>query len=330
MGRGGDLSSGFRAWLCRPAIEFPDRDAYYAAMKRFFSCRLAGRHWTVFLSILAAAALLLVAAGQYGRTAQEHPFFEGGGLRIIAHRGGIEQGPENTLAVFENSLSTGAQALEMDLRTSRDGALVLMHDAAVERTTDGRGLVSEMSLAQLKKLDAGYRWSLDGASFPFRGLGITIPTLAEVLDAFPHIPLVVEVKEDRPQISEPLCRLLEHQGHWAHVLVASFHPAVLSEVRSRCPQAATAAAPGEVLRFYLLSRLGLTAFFKPRMQALLVPHTYKGRPVATDRFVSAAHRRNLKVAVWTINERGSLETLIRAGVDGVLTDKPELLAAALR
>jgi len=109
-----------------------------------------------------------------------HAFFrdEKPGVQVIAHRGGAGLRPENTLAAFQHAAQLGADVLEMDLRVAADGAIVVMHDATVERTTDGAGAVASLKLAELKRLDAGYRWSPDGgATFPYRGRGVRVPAL---------------------------------------------------------------------------------------------------------------------------------------------------------
>ncbi len=249
---------------------------------------------------------------------------------VIAHRGGRGLGPENTLMAFRLSLAAGADVLEMDVRTTADGHLIVLHDDSLDRTTDGYGAVNEMMLAQVKKQDAGYRWSTDGGrSFPFRGRGITIPTLQEVLNAVPEKPLIVELKENRPAISQLLCTELRKYNRTASVLVASAHSDALESFRTACPQMATSAAPAEAMQFHLLNRMGLTSLYSPTEKALLVPTTFRKRNVVSPKFVAAAHRRNLKVAVWTINADEDMRRLIAAGVDGILTDYPDRLSGII-
>ncbi|MEN8758000.1 MAG: glycerophosphodiester phosphodiesterase, partial [Desulfobacterales bacterium] len=264
------------------------------------------------------------------RPAPPHPYFAAAGFQVIAHRGGSGLGPENTLAAFRRSLAAGADVLEMDVRTTADGHPVVLHDATVDRTTDGRGAVNEMTLAQLKKLDAGFRWTADqGRSFPFRGRGITVPTLSEVLAAFAETPLITEIKEKRPEVSQSVCDMLRRHGRITRVLVASVHAGVLERFRQVCPGVATSAGPSEALWFYLLSRAGLAFLYSPAMQALQVPVTFRGLTVVSRRFVAAAHARNLTVAVWTVSAEGTMRRLIEAGVDGIMTDYPDRLAGII-
>ena len=283
----------------------------------------------IFQFIIVVIGVSTAALGglrMWSHPAADHPYYANSGFRIIAHRGGKGLGPENTLAVFKRSLAAGADVIEMDLRMTRDGQLVVLHDSSVNRTTDGNGMVREMTLAQIKRLDAGFRWTTDdGQTFPFRDQGITVPELIEVFEAFPRIPMVIEIKEKRPGICEPLCRMIKEYQRTTSTLIASTRMDVLDTFRSICPRVPTSAGSSEALTFYVLSKVGLTSVFTPAMQALQVPKAFKGRKVATRQFVSAAHRRNLKVEVWTVNDVEAMQQLIDAGVDGIMTDYPDRL-----
>jgi len=152
---------------------------------------------------VSAGALLATGAVAYGvlaalaEPAPRHPFFDAARTpEVIAHRGGAALRPENTLAAFLHAVEVGADILEMDLRVTADREIVVMHDATVERTTDGRGAVAALTLAELRKLDAGYRWTPDGgASFPYRGRGIRAPALEEVFRRLPNARMNLEMKQ---------------------------------------------------------------------------------------------------------------------------------------
>lgn len=284
----------------------------------------------ITLAAMAVCTVVFGAMWLAARPVSTHSYFSRSDFRVIAHRGGRGLGPENTLAAFRLSLAAGADVLEMDVRSTADGHLVIIHDDSVDRTTNGRGAVQGMTLFQLKNLDAGYRWTSDaGQSFPFRGHGISVPTIAEVFEATAGTPLIVELKEDRPTAARSLCNELGRYDRTADVLVASAHREVLEDFRSACPSVATAAGPAEALRFYLLSRLDLSFLYSPIAQALLVPRTVKGRELVTPAFVKAAHGRNLNVSVWTVNAEDEMRQLIRAGVDGIITDYPDRLAVVV-
>jgi glycerophosphoryl diester phosphodiesterase len=289
--------------------------------------------------MLLTLVSLLVGGVMYGvlvrpkdKLMPEHVFFEthAAGPLVIAHRGGAGLWPENTMYAFEEARKLGVDVIETDVRSTADGALVVIHDARVERTTDGAGSVNEMTLSELKKLDAGYRWSSDGGkSFPFRGRGLTVPTLEEVFRAFPQMSFNIEPKQETPSIIEPLCRLIRAREMTNRIVIGSFSHALIEKFRRACPEIATSASPAEVSQFLALSKGAREASYKPAMQALQVPEYAGGLRVLTESFVEAAHRHNLKVHAWTVNERADMRRLLEIGVDGLMTDYPDRLLELL-
>jgi glycerophosphoryl diester phosphodiesterase len=244
---------------------------------------------------------------------------------VIAHRGGAGLRPENTLEAFRNGLAVGADWLEMDVHLTADGEVVVIHDDTVDRTTDGTGRVRDLTLAQIRTLDAGHHWSPDGgATYPFRGRGLRVPTLDEVMRAFPTARLLIELKEEDPALGQAVADRIERYNARDRVMVASFHDRALNHFRSVAPGVATSFATGEALRFVILQRLGLTAFHHPPGVALQVPE-YSGRlKVFSGGLVRLAHDRGIDVHVWTINEPRKMEQLLLAGVDGIITAYPDL------
>lgn len=265
--------------------------------------------------------------------ASNHPFFGQGLVRplVIAHRGGAGLWPENTLYAFERAAAMGVDVLETDMHSTGDGALVLIHDPTVDRTTNGSGPVNHLTLNQLKALDAGYYWSEDGGrSFPFRGRGITVPTVEEVFSAFPEMRINIDIKQVRPSVADQLCRLILDFGMLERVMVASFNSSILREVRKLYPQVATSAGKSEVRLFYALSLLSPRAAFLPAgCYALQVPIARKGLRLITKRFLTSARLRNLQVHAWTVNSGPQMEWLLRLGVEGIVTDYPDRLLALL-
>ena len=249
---------------------------------------------------------------------------------VMAHRGGAEIGPENTLPTFERAAAMGVDVIEVDVHGTADGNLVVIHDATVDRTTDGSGRVSEMTLDELKKLDAGFRWSADGGNtFPFRGRGVRIPTLQEVFAAFPKMKFNVEPKQGTPSIIKPLCRIVRENAMTDKVVVGSFSQTILDEFRAECPEVATSASASEVSKFLAMYKTGVSESYSPPMQALQVPEKAAGIEIVSKEFVEAAHRRNLKVHVWTVNQTADMQRLLDMGVDGIITDYPGRLMTLL-
>ena len=281
----------------------------------------------VLLLALAYAVLALLA-----RPRPPHPFLQGLKTpRVIAHQGGDRLWPSNTLYAFQRALELGADVLEMDLHSSSDGQLMVIHDATVDRTTDGSGVVSSMRSGELQALDAGYDWSPErqGLEFPYRDLGLEIPTLREVFEVFPQVPLNLELKQLEPSIATLLCDEIREHGRQDSVMVGSFHDQALREFRRACPEVATSAGPTEVRVLFALSKLFLGALYRPAADALQVPETQGSLQVVTPEFVANAQRKGVQVHVWTPNETADMERLLGLGVDGIITDRPDRLLRLL-
>ncbi len=262
----------------------------------------------------------------------KRPFLEGAHPLAFAHRGGSKLWPENTMVAFQGAVQLGCRYLETDIHTTRDGVLVTIHDETLDRISDGSGPVHALTLAELKRLDAGYRFSPDeGQSFPFRGKGIRVPTLAEVTQAFPDTCLNLEIKQKEPSLVEALVTFIEEQNAHDRILVGSFHDRVLKEFRQRTGgRVATSAASREARLFWLASRLGLTRFLRLPYDALQVPPHRGALPVVDRRLVQAAHRLGIQVHVWTVDESEEMRRLLNLGVDGLMSDRPDLLLDVLR
>lgn len=259
----------------------------------------------------------------YYTTDSDHPL-------VIAHQGGDGIWPGNTMFAFQNAADLGVDVLEMDVHITKDGVLVLMHDEAVDRTTDGSGGIESMTLAELKKLDAGYDWSLDdGTAFPFRGQGITVPTLEEVFTAFPQMRMTIEIKKTNASMAKPFCEMIREFNLQDKVLVASFHDEQMKEFRAECPEVATSSAKDETTVFVLLTKPFLGSFYSPNFFSLQVPEESSGITVMTPAFVKAAHERNLAVEPWTINDAETMKKFITWGVDGIITDRPDIMMEIL-
>lgn len=254
-----------------------------------------------------------------------HPYLAGAPL-LFAHRGGAALAPENTLAAFRSAVDVwGADILEMDVHLSRDGELVVIHDPTVDRTTNGSGAVADMTWVQLSRLDAGYRF-LDLAGNPvFRNKGVRLPRFAEVLEALPHTRINVDAKA--PEAARPLLELIVAHGAEHRVLFASEHEEGRGD-RLGYP-GPVSASRRQIQLFYLSHRFPGGGPYTPRTDALQVPWVWDGRKVTTPRFIHEAHRRNLPVHVWTVDDPQGMKTLLDWGADAIQTDRPDLLAQVL-
>jgi glycerophosphoryl diester phosphodiesterase len=291
--------------------------------------RLLLKVGAVLLASLVTAHLVLAALV---KPVPQHPFWAATTEpRVIAHRGGRGLWPENTLHAFRKATDLGVDVLEMDIRQTADGVLVVLHDETVDRTTDGSGPVAGLTLSRLRELDAGYRWSPDGGkTHPHRGQGLTVPSLREIFNALPGARMNLEIKTRDGTLSKPLCQLIREHRSEPLVVVASFGQDAMDAFRSACPGVATAATAEEARQLFRLTALFLDPLFEPRAEVLQVPERLRDLEVLTPRFVRAARRLNLKIDVWTVNEPEDMKRLIALPVDGIMTDYPDRMLALIR
>lgn len=245
---------------------------------------------------------------------------------LVAHRGGSGLAPENTLEAFRDAVDRWrADMLEMDVRLTRDGEVVVIHDATVDRTTDGSGPVADRTLAELQALDAGARFVDPEGRPSFRGRGVVVPRFEEVLLALPRVRLNVEAKE--PAVAARMVEIVRRHGATERVLVAAEREGSRRAVRGYAGP--WGASRLQVSRFWLLRRLPGGVGYVPRADILQVPESWYGLRIVSPSFIRAAHRRNLPVQVWTVDDPARMRRLLSWGVDGIQTDRPDVLARVL-
>jgi glycerophosphoryl diester phosphodiesterase len=249
-------------------------------------------------------------------------FFTGPKPRLFAHRGASGEAPENTREAFRRAVDSGIAYAELDVRATRDGHVVVIHDKTLERTTNGQGQVREHSLPDLQQLDAGYWFSPDTQQFPFRRTGVRIPTLAETLSSFPELRFTVEVKQAEPPIEELVITTVRNCGRAQDVILASEHDHIMTRVRHLAPEIATSFAASEVADFIQRVSTAQLAGYHPPGLALQIPPEFQGIPLVTTETMTAAHSLGLEVHVWTINEPQEMERLLDLGADGIMSDFP--------
>ena len=275
---------------------------------------------TIFIFILIFALHRLITTGpRHDQPALADPPL------LFAHQGGADIRPSNTLLAFQHAADLGVDVLELDVHLTADDNLVVIHDHTVDRTTNGSGRVGDMTVAELKKLDAGYNFTTDdGATYPYRGQGITIPTLDEVLDAFPDYRINIEIKDDNRRSAEKLAEIIHAHGAEKRVIVVSFHDDPLDYFRKLMPEVATGAGPGETRTFYFLSLLHIGRFHRPHADAYQVPTRESIANFDTTQFINSAHMMNQQVHFWTINDADEMRRLLELGADGIMTDRPDI------
>jgi glycerophosphoryl diester phosphodiesterase len=257
-----------------------------------------------------------------------HPYLDEPGPVAIAHRGGCEEAPWNTLEAFAAAERLGCRHLETDAQVTRDGVVVAFHDLRLDAATERTGAVGELRYAEVAAADAGFRSSPDGGrSFPFRGRGARIPRLEELLER-PGLRVNVDPKTDA--CVAPLVDLVERLGAWDRVGFGSFSDRRLRQLRALSGgRACTSMGPRAVA---VAAAAVASAGRMPRQGAdcLQVPLRAGGVPLLTPRLVAAAHRAGLPVHVWTVNDEAAMRRVLDLGVDGVMTDRPRLLLEVLR
>lgn len=253
---------------------------------------------------------------------------------VIAHQGGDGIWPGDTMFAFEKAVEIGADVLEMDAHITRDGQIVLMHDEKVDRTTDGTGLIEDLTVDQLKQLDAAYQWSNDDdKTFPYRGQGIQVPTLDELFQKFPQMRYVIEIKLTPNPIDQPLCDLIRKHNMQDNVMIASFHDEAMQNFRETCPEVATSASRGEVTTFVLLGKVFLSGLVAPQYESIQPPYDpseSKNIPIMTKRFIREAHAKNIAVEPWTVDDPELMKQYMEWNVDGIITDRPDLMMEVLK
>jgi len=240
---------------------------------------------------------------------------------VVAHRGTSAQFPENTSAAFDHAISLGVDAIEFDLRVSRDGVVVVIHDPTVDRTTNGTGAVAELTLSELKQLDAGARFTLDGGrTYPWRGRGLQILTFDELLTRYESIPLLIEVKV--AEAVDGARRAIEEHGSVGRVLMDS---ALLEGV---APFRGTAILSGacfdDVLSLLPRAFLGRPPDSVP-YRALCIPRWYKGLPIPVVRLANLVRSRGVATHAWTVNDPAIAQHLWTSGINGIISDDPETM-----
>jgi glycerophosphoryl diester phosphodiesterase len=213
----------------------------------------------------------------------------------------------------------------MDVHASVDGQIVVIHDSSVSRTTGRRGRIENMTFDAIRRLDAGYQFTPDhGRTFPYRGRGLVIPTLEEVLEAFPEARLNIEIKRSREGIEAAVLELIAKFEAEERVVIAAREHDILERLRALDTRILTSFSKVEVRDF--LSRVRDKkdkGDYRPPGFALQVPEYFGLRRVLSPCLIDAAHRARVEVHVWTVNQPLQIGRLIDWGVDGIMTDDPE-------
>jgi glycerophosphoryl diester phosphodiesterase len=248
--------------------------------------------------------------------------------RVIAHRGASGIRPENTLEAFRAAVEARAPYIELDVHMTNDGVVVVSHDDNLKRVSGRDVPIAQSSCAEVAAADAGFNFGPGDGEYPFRGKGLRVPTLEEVLKTFAGELFVVEVKQTAPSLVRAMLDVIERTGMSRRVLVASEHQAPLDEVRALAPGIPTNFSAGEVAAM-LQAMARHDRDYRAPADSLQVPPVYESWRLVTPEIVDEAHRVGVEVHVWTVNAVAEMREMLDLGVDGIITNYPARLLRLL-
>jgi glycerophosphoryl diester phosphodiesterase len=258
-----------------------------------------------------------------------HRFLEGLKPTLhISHRGGSKLAPENTMAAFRQAVEVyRTDMIELDVHATRDGELVVAHDATVDRCTDGSGGISSLTYSELQQLDAGCRFTPDGMHFPFQGRGVRIPRLLEVLRGFPQLRINVELKA--AGFEKAFASLVRAEQAVDRICCGSESDAIAAKLHDALPEACHFFPRDALTAFILAVKAGEQPFDDERYAVLDMPLWFQGMRLFDEALRDAALRMGRWINLWTIDDPEEMRSLIAEGAGGIMTDRPDLLRAEL-
>jgi glycerophosphoryl diester phosphodiesterase len=242
---------------------------------------------------------------------------------VFAHRGGCALGPENTIAAFDLGRAAGADGFELDVRLSADGVVVVCHDGTLERTTDSAGALNARTADDLARVDAGHRFVDAAGGFPFRGLGIGVPTLGDVLERYRDMLLIIEMKEDSAAMGQAVVAAVRSADAVERVCAAGYGQQALDAARSALPGMATSASYREA-QWALYRSMARWPVRRAPYDAFQVPESAGRLRIVSPRFIRHVHDAGCRIQTWTIDHESDMQRLLGWGVDGLISNRPDV------
>lgn len=245
---------------------------------------------------------------------------------VFAHRGGAKLAPENTMTAIDNGMALGADGLEIDVQLSADGVPVVIHDQTLDRTTDRTGPVRDLRASELARVDAAFQFEINGGH-PFRGQGIGVPILDDVLAKHPKTRVIIEMKGGQQELARAVADSILKADAIERVCVGSFHQGSIDTIRAEHPDIVTSASQEEA-RWMLHRSWVRWPWTKARpYHAFQLPEFAGRMRVVSPAFLRYVHREGHAVQVWVVNDVPDLRRLLDWGVDGIISDRPDIAIA---
>ncbi|WP_216829832.1 glycerophosphodiester phosphodiesterase [Alkalihalobacterium elongatum] len=295
------------------------------------------RGWlrVLFITLLVIIGTWIIIHFLPVQEREAKPFFNNDRPMVIAHQGGEHLAPSNTLVAFDNARELGVDVIEFDVHITKDEKLVAIHDSTVDRTTDGVGAVSELTLEEIQALDAGHYFKDLEGRYSFRGQGIIIPTVEEIFQNFSKMKMVIELKATNPPtthevMAEILWDLLQQYEIEDRVLIASFDQSII-EMFDELTGGRVAISGGreEITNFVIFNKLFLNGLYSPNVDAVQIPMRESIFDLTKSRLIKSAQKKGMDVHYWTINDEETMRFLLDQGADGIITDRPDLMLKIL-
>lgn len=255
---------------------------------------------------------------------------------ILAHRGGAHLEPEHTMLAFEKSAQLGVDGFEIDIRLTKDEEIIVFHDATVDRTTEGYGSVSEMTLAEINALNHGYQFEDLTGAFPYRDQKIDVVTLRELLESYPNMLINIDIK-DAPDTYEgslmpsKLWRLIEELGVENRVVVTSFYGEQIDRFNLYAQnQVALGAGESDVRKAFASFSSQFGHLYHPKVDVFQIPPKSGVVSLDSPKFIQFLSNLNIPVHYWTINDLVTMKKLIHNGAQGIITDRPDIAVELLQ
>ncbi|MDW3651973.1 MAG: glycerophosphodiester phosphodiesterase [Bacteroidia bacterium] len=288
-----------------------------------------------YLPILSISLYLMVACVPKQEAVSINPYKikKNEAPWIIAHGGAKKLYPGNSLLAFRSSATLGVDMLEMDVRMTKDGILLTHHDHNIDRMSNGKGDLIDYTYKELLTFNFGYNFQDEKGNYPYRNDSIPPCKLSEVFEAFSHMPLMVELKdrgENGKKAAHILKDMISKYKLQDKIVVVAFDENILSYFQEITAGNIQIGTSQEQTKDFVITALSAMEFlYRPKATVVAIPSQNSGINLASRRLINSAHRRNMAVHYWTIDDPAEMKKLISLGADGLITDRPDLMKKVL-